>query len=124
MKTLFLLQYILRTDNLEKVPNTAACRAGTAAAACGPGFFDAALPAGPAGGSRPLIFTDSQDKWGRKASSGQQGGGGGELAAHLSTSSSLADSLLYDRTLFHLGAWPQAAGEPAVQVTMHVCSYC
>lgn len=41
-------QYILRTENPEKVPNIAVCRAGIAATACGPGFFDAATPP-PAG---------------------------------------------------------------------------
>lgn len=36
------VQYILRTDNPEKVPDLATCRAGSASPACGPGFFDAA----------------------------------------------------------------------------------
>jgi hypothetical protein len=97
------LQYILRTDNLEKVPNTAACRAGTAAAACGPGFFDAARPASPAGGSMPLIFR-------------------GLSAAHLKTSSSLAGRLLHDGLQGQAGAWLQTTVEPAPQVLLHACT--
>lgn len=39
------MQHILRTDNVEKMPDTAACRTGAARQeACSPGFFDASLP--------------------------------------------------------------------------------
>jgi hypothetical protein len=39
------VQHILRTDNVEKMPDTLACRTGAARQeACAPGFFDAALP--------------------------------------------------------------------------------
>ena len=48
------LQYILRTENPEKVPNTAECRAGVASVACGPGQFDAAMPS-PAAGDGNLM---------------------------------------------------------------------
>lgn len=49
------MQYILHTDNPEKVPNSAACNAGVASAACGPGFFDAALPARLAAGEAGVV---------------------------------------------------------------------
>lgn len=120
LKTLCFPQYILRTDNLEKVPNTAACRAGSAAPACGPGFFDAVLPAGPAGGGMPLIFSHPPDELGRTANSGQQGGGRG-LAAQLSTHSSLADRVVPDGFQNQLGAWLQATVEPVPQVVLQ-CS--
>lgn len=34
---------MLPTENPEKIPDTAHCRAGTASPACSPGFFDASL---------------------------------------------------------------------------------
>jgi hypothetical protein len=117
------LQYILRTDNLEKVPNTAACRAGTSAAACGPGFFNAAFPAGPAGGGMPLIFSQPPDELGSTANSGQQSGGRG-LAAQLSTHGSLADRVVHGVFQGQLGAWLQATVEPVPQVLLHMFCTC
>ena len=38
------LQYLLLTDNLEKVPNTQHCPDGLVKDECAPGFFDAANP--------------------------------------------------------------------------------
>ncbi len=76
------VQYILRTENPEKVPNIAACRAGTASAACGPGFFDAAMPvlAGDLAGS--LIrhkYTAIRTSGGGGGIDSGGGGGGGSL---------------------------------------------
>lgn len=129
-------QYILRTDNLEKVPNTAACRAGIASAACGPGFFDAAMPADPGDRSVPLIrreFADRRSSGGKHSSNGgsqalqsedwrgkplQEGlhSSGRALAAELADVSTLAGDLMLKHVSRQAGAWLEAAAEPAQQV--------
>lgn len=43
--SLLCSQYVLMTDNQEKLPNTLHCPTGLSSDQCAPGFFDAAAPA-------------------------------------------------------------------------------
>ncbi len=49
------MQYMLLTDNPEKIPDTGHCAAGDASPACSPGFFDASPDniLAPVGAPRP-----------------------------------------------------------------------